>query len=104
LRAYPDFAFEGRKRLLLNAEHRIFLGHEILQMFGPGVAVFADSGQAIDRNFRLAGMKTDVGIGLRIGLTRFESAMLRIDLAYALNNSPLSRRGRAISVSTVQAF
>jgi hypothetical protein len=104
LRAYPDFAFEGRKRLLLNVEHRMFLGHEILQMLGPGVAVFADSGQAVDRNFRLAGMKTDIGIGLRIGLTRFESALLRIDLAYALNDSPLSRRGRVISISTVQAF
>ncbi|HXM76170.1 MAG TPA: hypothetical protein VN971_05285, partial [Thermoanaerobaculia bacterium] len=60
LRAYPDFAFEGRKRLLLNVEHRVFLGREILQMFGPGIALFADSGQAVDRNFRLAGMKTDI--------------------------------------------
>ena len=104
LRAYPDFAFEGRKRLLLNVEHRVFLGREILQMFGPGIALFADSGQAVDRNFRLAGMKTDIGIGLRLALTRFESALIRIDLAYTLNNSPLSRRGRVISISTLQAF
>src|SRR5450830_760295 len=43
LRAYPDFAFEGSRRLMINAEHRIFLGHELLQVFGPGIAVFADS-------------------------------------------------------------
>jgi hypothetical protein len=105
LRAYPDFAFEGRKRLLLNLEHRLFLGHEILQMFGPAIAVFADSGQAVDRNFRLAGMKTDIGVGLRIALTRYDpAAMVRIDVAYTLNDSPLNRRGRVISVSTVQAF
>ena len=82
----------------------LFLGREILQMFGPSVAVFADSGQAVERNFRLAGMKSDVGVGLRIGIARFESALLRIDFAYALNNSPLSHRGRVISISTVQAF
>lgn len=104
LRAYPDFAFEGRRRILVNVEQRLFLGREILQMFGPGVALFADSGQAVERNFRLAGMKSDVGIGLRIGIARFESALLRIDFAYALNNSPLSHRGRVISISTVQAF
>jgi hypothetical protein len=102
LRAYPDFAFEGSRRIILNAEHRIYLGRELLQLFGPGVAVFADSGQAVDGPFH--GMKTDVGAGLRIGIARYDSALIRIDYAYALNASPLSRRGGVVSISTQQAF
>ena len=104
LRAYPDFAFEGRQRVLMNVEQRLFLGRELLQIFGPSVAVFADSGEAFDRRSAGASMKSDVGVGLRIGVARFESALLRIDLAYALNDSPISHRGRVISISTVQAF
>ena len=104
LRAYPDFAFEGRQRVLINFEQRVFLGHEILQLFGPSVAAFVDSGQAFDRNFIFSRMKTDVGIGLRIAMARFESALIRIDYAYALNDSPISRRGHVWSISTVHAF
>ncbi|HXH37855.1 MAG TPA: hypothetical protein VNN08_04470 [Thermoanaerobaculia bacterium] len=102
LRAYPDFAFEGSRRLILNAEHRLFLGRELLQLFGPSIAVFADSGQAVDGPFR--GMKSDAGAGLRIGIARYDSALIRIDWSYAFNASPLSRRGGVWSISTSQAF
>jgi hypothetical protein len=101
LRAYPDFAFEGSKRLIVNAEHRIFLGHELLQLFGPGVAFFADSGQAASGTLR--GMKSDAGAGLRFGISRLD-ALIRIDWAYAFNVSPRSRRGPVWSISTSQAF
>jgi hypothetical protein len=104
LRAYPDFAFEGTRRFIINAEHRIFLGRELLQLFGPSLAFFVDSGQAVDHALRWSGMKTDAGIGLRIGLARFESAMVRVDFAWALNSSPLNRPGHVISISTVHAF
>jgi hypothetical protein len=102
LRAYPDFAFEGSRRLIVNAEHRLFLGRELLQVFGPGIAVFADSGQAVNGPFR--GMKSDIGVGLRIGIARIDSALIRIDWAYALNASPLNHRGPVWSISTMQAF
>lgn len=102
LRAYPDFAFEGSRRLMINAEHRIFLGRELLQLFEPGIAVFADTGQAVDGPFR--GMKSDAGVGLRIGIARYDAALIRIDWAYALNPSPLNRRGPVWSISTMQAF
>lgn len=104
LRAYPNFAFEGRQRVLMNFEQRVFLGRELLQIFGPSLAVFADSGQAGDGRFLSSHMKSDIGAGLRIGIARFESALIRIDYAYALNDSPLSHRGSVISISTVQAF
>ena len=102
LRAYPDFAFEGSRRLIINAEHRVFLGRELLQIFGPSIAVFADSGQAVDGPFR--GMKSDAGVGLRIGIARYDAALIRIDWAYALNSSPLNRRGHVWSISTMHAF
>jgi len=102
LRAYPDFAFEGSRRIILNAEHRVFLGHELLQLVGPGAAVFVDSGEAGDGPFR--GMKSDAGVGLRFGIARLNAALIRIDWAYAFNNSPHSRRGAVWSISTTQAF
>ena len=102
LRAYPDFAFEGSRRIILNAEHRIFLGHEVVQLFGPGAAVFVDSGEAVHGPFR--GMKSDAGAGLRIGIARLNAALIRIDWAYAFNRSPHSRRGAVWSISTTQAF
>jgi hypothetical protein len=102
LRAYPDFAFEGRRRVIVNAEQRVFLGRELLSLFGPGIAVFADSGQAVDRGF--GKMKSDAGVGLRIGIARYDAALIRIDYAYAFNGSPLSRPGWVLSVSTSQAF
>ena len=52
----------------------------------------------IDRVLRLNGMKTDAGIGLRIGISRYDSALIRIDFAYAFNSSPLNRPGRVISM------
>jgi hypothetical protein len=104
LRAYPNFAFEGNRRLIINAEHRVYLGRELLQLFGPSVALFADSGTAVSGPIRLRGMKTDVGIGLRIGIARYDGALIRIDYAIALDGSPLSRRGGVWSISTMHAF
>jgi hypothetical protein len=104
LRAYPNFALEGNRRLIINAEHRIFLGRELLQLFGPSVAVFADSGTALSGPIRLRGMKSDVGIGLRIGIARYDGALIRIDYAFALNTTPLSRRSGVWSISTLHAF
>jgi len=99
LRAYPNFAFTGSNRQVLNVEHRLYLGRELLQVIEPGAALFADSGRAGGGPLR-----TDLGAGLRFGIARWDQAMLRFDLAYALNDSPLSRRGLVFSFATTQAF
>lgn len=104
LRAYPDFAFEGKRRVALNAEERWFLGHEWFQLVEPGLAAFIDAGEANSERIALRSLRTDFGLGLRAGIARYESAMLRLDLAYALNDSPMSRRGFVISFATIQAF
>ncbi|MEO8216946.1 MAG: hypothetical protein ABI718_07680 [Acidobacteriota bacterium] len=104
LRAYPDFSFEGDRRIIINAEHRLFLGRELLQLFAPGVAVFADSGIASHSPISPGKMKTDVGIGVRIAIARYASALIRIDYAYALDAGPLNRRGGTFSIATMHAF
>lgn len=98
LRAYPNFAFEGTQRIIFNAEQRWFLGRELWQVFEPGAAIFFDNGKAG------SGFKFDFGAGIRFAIPRYESAIIRIDAAYAVNDSPVSRRGLVISTATTQAF
>ncbi len=104
LRAYPDFSFEGSRRVILNAEYRQFLGRELMQLFEPGIAAFADTGEAVNGGFSRRQLRTDFGVGLRCGIARLENAMLRLDLSYAINSSPTTGRGFEVSFATVQAF
>jgi hemolysin activation/secretion protein len=99
LRAYPNYAFSGDRRFVFNAEQRVFLGREWLQLLEPGAALFIDSGRA-----GTGPLRTDVGAGIRLGISRLDAAVLRFDAAYALNDSPLSRRGLVFSFATSQAF
>ena len=98
LRAYPNYAFEGNRRVLFNMEQRVFLGRELLQLVEPGAAIFFDTGKI------RGGLRTDFGAGLRLAISRLDSAIVRVDLGYALNDSPISRRGLVVSVATSQAF
>ncbi len=105
LRAYPNFAFEGSRRILLNAEERVFLGRELLQIFEPGAALFFDTGEATSNGpLQLRKLRSDFGAGVRFSIARYESAIVRIDVAYALNESPISKRGLVFSIATTQAF
>jgi len=106
LRAFPNFAFSGSRRMLLNVEERMALGRDWLDLFEPGAALFIDSGRAYGQSQRGQdhGMKTDAGLGFRVAIPRYQSAVLRFDLAWAFNASPLSRRGLVFSFATSQAF
>lgn len=107
LRAYRLHAFEGDKDLILNLEHRIFSGREILQLVAPGAAIFVDTGTAAPegRPLRVADFKTDAGVGLRFGLARAPvNNVLRLDFAYAFNRDPRGRHGFLVSFSSSQAF
>ncbi|HTO86477.1 MAG TPA: hypothetical protein VMR54_02995 [Thermoanaerobaculia bacterium] len=107
LRGYHLYAFEGDRRILLNLEHRFFGGFEILQLFSLGAAVFVDSGAAVPPGepLRFSSLRTDAGVGLRIGIARAASnTVLRLDCAYAFEPDPLGRRGWLVSFSSGQAF
>jgi hypothetical protein len=105
LRGYRAHSFAGNHAIVLNLEERLYLGREILQLASPGVVAFVDAGNATDGGFsELMKVKTDIGVGIRVGLPRTPKNLLRIDLSYALNDDPLGRRGWMVSFSSGQAF
>jgi len=107
LRGYELHAFAGDRRVVFNAEQRFFAGKEVLQLFSPGAAVFFDTGYAAPpgQPMRLADLKSDVGVGLRISITRAASnSILRLDVAYPLNADAHGRRGLLVTFSSGQVF
>ena len=107
LRGYRLFSFSGDKRMILNLEQRLFLGKEMLHLFSPGVAFFADTGTAAPKGtpLRPSGFKTDLGVGLRMSISRAPTSnVYRIDFAYALDRDPFGRRGLLVSFSASQGF
>jgi outer membrane translocation and assembly module TamA len=106
LRGYRLYAFEGDRSVVLNLEHRVFLGRELFHLISPGVGFFADIGTAVPEGepFRFSGLKKDIGIGLRFGMARSSRNTLRLDLAWALDPDPRGRDGLLISFSSAQAF
>lgn len=105
LRGYRVHTFAGSRSFMLNVEERFYLGREILQLASPGLVAFIDTGNATDGGLSsLMALKTDVGIGIRVGLPRTPKNLLRIDLGYAVNRDPLGRRGWLVSFSSGQAF
>ena len=87
--------------MVLNFEERVYLGREVLQLASPAVVAFFDTGDATSGRFAF---KSDLGIGIRVGLPRTPKNLLRLDFSYALNADPLGRRGWMISFSSGQAF
>jgi outer membrane protein assembly factor BamA len=107
LRGYRLHSFEGNKRIIWNLEHRLFSGREVLQLASFGAAVFFDTGTAIPegRPMKLSEFKSDVGVGLRIAISRASTnSILRIDVAYPLNPDPFGRKGWLVSFSSGQVF
>jgi hypothetical protein len=105
LRGYRAHTFAGSRSIVINLEERLYLGREMLQIASPGVVAFIDAGNATDGGFEsLMRLKSDIGVGIRIGLPRTPKNLLRIDFAYALNRDARGKRGLLVSFSSGQAF
>ncbi len=107
LRGYLLHAFTGDRRLILNLEDRMVVTPEFWRLFQIGGVAFADAGYAWPHGDPMAigDLRSDVGVGLRLGLTRSAVHDLwRIDSSYALRPDLLGRRGWLISFSSFQAF
>jgi outer membrane translocation and assembly module TamA len=105
LRGYRLHSFSGSHSIVFNLEERVYLGREVLQLVSPAVVAFVDSGNATYRGLSdLMALKTDIGVGIRVGLPRTPKNLLRIDFAYALNRDRLGRGGWTVSFSSGQAF
>jgi len=103
LRAYRLHSFAGNRAFIANFEHRLYYGREIAQLVSPAIVAFIDTGNATNGS-NLFALKTDVGIGLRVGLPRTPKNLLRIDVGYALNHDPRGRHGLLVTFGSGQAF
>jgi hypothetical protein len=111
LRGYTFKQFTGQNRLLFNVEDRLFTPWNF-RLVGIGLVGFMDAGYVWSSeehlNFRDFGMS--VGIGLRLGLKKSQSArVVRIDLAFPLRKetSPFSqpnKHGYSISITSAPIF
>jgi len=104
LRGYKNNSFSGRRSLLLNLEDRLFFGREWFHLIYLGGALFIDSGMIAGDDLHKSRLKTDLGFGLRVSPSRSaKGGVLRIDLAYALNDGPGGSRW-VFSMRGGQAF
>jgi hypothetical protein len=108
LRGYDNRRFDGNKRLLLNAEDRIYLAFDVARLLSIGLAVFADAGYVwrAGRGQDLGDLVADAGVGLRFDFTRGKTgAVVRLDWAYPLNRLGQDENPRGVfSLSAGQAF
>jgi len=102
LRGYHSNRFEGTRRVLINAEDRIFTPWRILT-YAFGFVAFADAGYVWtqERPVRPQDLRADVGFGLRIYNTRAATARVsRLDIAFNLRGE----RGFLLALGSEQLF
>lgn len=110
LRGYPLRFQDGDRRFLITAEQRVFTHWYPWHLFRVGGAAFVDVGRAWfadgrpDTGDGLDGILGDIGLGLRLGLSRSgRGNVLHIDVAMPLNRSG-SLGGLQWLISTEQSF
>jgi outer membrane protein assembly factor BamA len=83
LRGYPSGSIAGNAYFLTNIEYLT----PLFDYYQLREVVFLDIGNAYPSNhdIRLSGMKTAVGVGLRLKLKSFVNIDLRVDYAYAID-------------------
>ncbi|MEO0248864.1 MAG: hypothetical protein ABIN58_04845 [candidate division WOR-3 bacterium] len=96
LRGWPAFWLSGNEKLLIQSELRL-IGPEVFHFFVPGAVLFWDGG---DIDFGRGDFVWDVGVGLRLGLTKvFKFPNMRFDAGWPYG------QGRVVySFGTSQAF
>ena len=106
LRGYSVRQFSGTKKLTVNIEDRLFIKDDLWKLLSVGGSLFLDSGMVWKEHepVSLSRMRSDTGFGLRLALTRSSSAaVIRIDLAYALNKNNEDSRW-VLSIKSSQIF
>jgi hypothetical protein len=105
LRAYSVHELAGTQVWRLNAENRILLGQNYLNLFSAGAAVFYDVGRAWGPGSLGEGWHSDAGIGLRLSFPRSTlSRVARFDVAWPIDPAINGRREAVYSFGSSQAF
>jgi hypothetical protein len=106
LRAFKIQSFTGNKSMLLNYESRLFYPDEVFRLAYLGGAIFAEGGQVQPQGdpFNRNDFRADVGLGLRVGLTRSSGgSLIRLDVAYAIGQISQGHR-IIVSISSSPSF
>ena len=104
LRGYPSREFAGAKRVRVNLEDRVDLDLEVRGL-RFGCVAFADAGWIAADGQGLGQPLWSVGVGLRIGSpTLFGGGVLRIDLAFPLDDAGGESYDPLLSVALGQVF
>jgi hypothetical protein len=101
LRGYSFYEFSGSKLAVSNIEYKFYTPIEIMTV-KLGAAAFCDFGNVWrqSEDIDLKELKSDIGIGLRLGLTKSSTArVLNIDFARSLSDS-----GYYISMASAASF
>jgi outer membrane translocation and assembly module TamA len=91
----------------MNIEDRMFFIDELWSLFSVGGAVFYDTGYvwAKGNPVALSKLRSDVGVGLRFGLTRSSNeVVIRLDCSYRLQRDNPGDSAFVVSFGTGQAF
>jgi len=107
LRGFKTNNFVGNKSGLLNIEDRMFFVDDVFNLLSFGGAVFYDAGTTWSqgRPVALSQVKSDVGAGLRFGLTRSSNELIvRLDFVYRLQREFSTDPHFVVAFGTGQAF
>jgi hypothetical protein len=107
LRAFKTNNFVGTKSWLVNIEDRMFFVDDILNLLSFGGAIFYDAGGVWPkgRAVSLSQVKSDIGAGLRFGLTRSSNEVIvRLDFAYRLQRENPDDPHFVVTFGSDQAF
>lgn len=106
LRGYPAREFSGSRYARLNLEDRIDTGIEVWSV-RLGAAAFCDVGWVHDpvQGYSMSDPIRSVGLGLRLGSSHlFGSRVLRLDVAWPLDEVGGQDYGVSVSFATGQVF
>lgn len=107
LRAFEDDEIVGDKGLLLNLEDRLFFVDEVFNLFSIGGVVYYDTGYVWPdgRPIALSKLRSDVGAGIRLGLTRSSNeVIIRFDFSYRTQVDNPGDSHMVVTFGTGQAF
>ncbi len=107
LRAFEVDGIVGNKGWVFNAEDRLFFIDELFNLVSVGGAVFYDTGYvwAKEDPVSLSKLRSSVGAGLRLGLTRSSNeVIIHVDLSYRTQVDEPGDSHLVVTFGTGQAF
>jgi hemolysin activation/secretion protein len=107
LRAFKVDDIVGNKGWVFNAEDRLFLINELFSLVSIGAVAFYDTGYVWAEHdpVSLSKLRSDIGAGLRFGLTRSSNeVIIRLDFSYRLQVNDPNDSHLVITFGTGQAF